>query len=147
MSANKFKKTIKVVLAILAVVWLLLYLLSSIVYQHSELYDYTVYNDTEYDYSRYNSQGVEDAWNLRESGRAKCYVENIRCCYIDEDIAYLVSTDKEYVVLDITNGEFTLYEGSENITDEEHLRTFHFISSMHKVRGILIGKYKSRTLI
>ncbi|MBQ3006104.1 MAG: hypothetical protein IJD78_03080 [Clostridia bacterium] len=143
----KLKKAKKIILIILAVAWLSLYLLSNIVYQHDELYDYTAYNDTEYDYSRYNSQGIEDAWNLRERNRTNCYVENIRCCYIDEDTAYLVSTDREYVVLDIESGGFILYEGSENITDEEHLKTFKFISRMHIVRGILFGKYKSRTLI
>ena len=145
-SKKEFRKITKVVLTILAVVWILFYLLSSIVYQHDELYDYTVYNDTEYGYSRYNSQGIEDAWNLRERNRTNCYVENIRCCYIDEDTAYLVSTDREYVVLDIVSGNFILYEGSENIT-EEHLRTFQFISRMHIVRGILFGKYESRALI
>lgn len=143
----KFKKAIKIILIILAVVWLSLYFLTDTVYQHDELYDYTAYNDTEYDYSRYNSQGIEDAWNLGERNRTNCYVENIRCCYIDEDTAYLVSTDREYVVLNIASGEFILYEGSENITDEEHLKTFQFISRMRIVRGILFGKYKSRKLI
>lgn len=144
----KFKKTIKIILIILAVAWLSLYLLSDTVYQHDELYNDYENNFTNFGYSRYNSQGVEDAWNFfkKMNGHTN-YVENIRCCYIDEDTAYLVSTDREYVVLDIASGEFILYEGSENITDEEHLKTFQFISRMHIVRGILFGQYKSRTLI
>ena len=147
MSSDKIKKSIKIVLAIIAMIWVLLYILTSVVYQHEKLYDYTTYNDTEYDYSRYNSQGIENAWNLGERNRTYCYVENIRCCYINEDTAYLASTDKEYVVLDIISGEFILYEGSESITDEGHLKTFQFISRMRVMRGILIGQYESRALI
>ena len=147
-SKKKLKKTIRVVLAILAVVWLSFYLLSSVIYQHSDLHNYTVYNVTEFGYSRYNSQGVEDAWNFfKEINGHRVYVENICCCYIDEDVAYLVNTNKEYVVLDIASGNYILYNGSENITDEDHLRIFRFISHMNKVREILIGDYKSRTLI
>ena len=142
---NRFKKPIKIILIILAALWISLYLLTGMIYQHDELYNHPE-NNFSFGYSRYNSQGVEDAWNLREKS-TDYYVENIRCCYIDEETAYLVSTDKEYVVLDITSGEFILYEASESITDEEHLKMFDFISNMHKVRGILIGKYKPRTLI
>lgn len=146
-SKKRFLKITKVVLAIIAVIWLLLYLLSDIVYQHDELYNHYGNNFINFGYSRYNSQGVEDAWNfLKEINGHTNYVENIRCCYIDEDTAYLVNTDREYVVLDIVSGNFILYEGSENIT-EEHLRTFQFISRMHIVRGILFCKYESRALI
>lgn len=143
-----FKKIIRVVLAIIALVWLTLYFLSSVVYQHGELYNHDGNNFINFGYSRYNSQGAEEAWNFfKETNGHTVYVENVRCCYIDEDTAYLVSTNKEYVVLDIASGDYILYNGSKNITDEDHLRIFNFISHMHKVRGILIGKYKSRTLI
>lgn len=143
-----FRKTTKVVTAIIAVIWLLLYLLSNTVYQHDELYNHYGNDFTNFGYSRYNSQGVEDAWNFfKKINGHMNYVENIRCCYVDEDTAYLVSNDKKYVVLDIVSGECILYEGSENITDEEHLRTFQFISRMHILRGLLLGKCKSRALI
>lgn len=147
-SKKKFKKGILIVLAILAVIWLTLYLLSSVVYKHEELYNHNGNNFINFGYSRYNSQDIEDAWNFfKETNGNKVYVENIQCCYIDEGIAYLVSTNKEYVVLDIASGDSLIYNGSENITDEDHLRIFHFISRMHELRGILIGKYKARTLI
>ena len=137
----KIKKTIIIILAFLAVVWLILYCLSSAIYQHEDLYNHTGNNFINFGYSRYNSQGVEDAWNFsKEINGHKLYIENICCCYIADDTAYLVSTNKEYVVLDISSGEYTLYNGSENITSEEHLKTFQYISRMHIVRGVLFGQ-------
>ena len=147
-SKKKVKKGIRVVLVILAVIWLTLYLLSSVVYKHEDLYNHSGNNFTNFGYSRYNSQDIEDAWNFfKETNGHKVYVEKIQCCYINEGIAYLANTNKEYVVLDIASGDSLMYNGSENITDEDHLRIFHFISRMHELRGILIGKYKARTLI
>ena len=147
-SRKKFNKIIRAVLVIITIVWLTLYQLSSVVYQHGDLYNHNGNNFINFGYSRYNSQGIEDAWNFfKEINGHKVYVENICCCYIDENVAYLVSANKEYVVLDIANGDYILYNGSESITDEDHLRIFHFISRMHVVRGILFGKYKSRTLV
>ena len=147
MSVDKLKKTIKVVLAIIVMIWLSLYLLSSVVYQHDELYNHNG-NNFDFGYSRYNSQGVEDAWNFSKNiDGHRVYVEIIECCYIEEDTAYLASADKEYVVLNTVSGEFVLYEGPENITNEGHLRTFKFISSMDIIRGILFGKYESRELV
>lgn len=130
------------------VVWLSLYFLSSVVYQHEELYNHNGNDFINFGYSRYNSEGVEDAWNFfKKMGGHNVFVENICCCYIDKEVAYLVNTNKEYVILDISSGNYILYNGFENITDEEHSRIFHFISCMHKMREILFGDYKSRTLI
>lgn len=130
--------------------WILLYFISSVVYDHEELYNNSN-NFSKFGYSRYNSQGTESAWNFyKKQDNAleyEIFVENIRWCYLRENEAYLVSTNNQYIVLDTISGDYIVYIGSNNINNNKHFKIYQFISKMHKLRHILFGDYKTVTVL